>query len=161
MKNIRLSCSAHSFEHSLQISSAWANELPSYYFVVFYIFTTKNHFHSSKLVHDRISKIRNLLPNVPNLIKCGGIAHHNQQHERLNYFLSETIPFNYNFLDFLIFLTLFTRYHFIQRLILRILIFFCMLLDAALTGWFKHWWTLVSICFTSSSCSVSSITRHT
>ena len=63
---------------------------------MFYILTTKPHFHSSKLVQDRISKIRNLLPNVPNLIKFGGIAHHNQQHEKLKYYLSAAIPFKGN-----------------------------------------------------------------
>ena len=60
---------------------------------MFYFFITKHHIHSSKLVQDRISKIRNLLPNVPNLIKFGGIANHNQQHEILKYFSSAEIPF--------------------------------------------------------------------
>ena len=44
-------------------------------------------------MQNRISKIRNLLPNVPNLIKFGGHAQHNQQHERLEYFFSAAIPF--------------------------------------------------------------------
>ena len=58
-------------------------------FAVFYLFTTKHHHHSTKLLQDRISKIRNLLPNAPILIKFGGIAHHNQQQERLKcYFIS-------------------------------------------------------------------------
>ena len=44
-------------------------------------------------MQDRISKIRDLLPNLPNLIKFGEIAHHNQQHERLKYLISSAIPF--------------------------------------------------------------------
>ena len=47
-----------------------------------FFFTTKHHFHSTKLVQDRISKIQKLLPNVPNLIKSG----RNKQHEILKYF---------------------------------------------------------------------------
>ena len=46
------------------------------------------------LVQDRISKIRNLLPNVPNLIKFGEIAHHNQQNETTKYVSSAAIPLN-------------------------------------------------------------------
>ena len=34
-----------------------------------------------------------MLPNVPNLIKFGGIANHNQQNERLKYSSSAVIPF--------------------------------------------------------------------
>ena len=45
-------------------------------------------------MQDRISKIRNLLPNKPNLMKFEWIAHYNQQHERANIFLSEAITFN-------------------------------------------------------------------
>ena len=58
-----------------------------------YIFNTKHHFPSRKLVRGRISKIRNVLPNVPNLMKFGSNAHHNQQHERIQFFLSAAVPF--------------------------------------------------------------------
>ena len=56
-------------------------------------FITKRHFHSTKLVQDRISKIRNLLSDVPNLMKFVVIAHHNQQQGRLKYFLPDVILF--------------------------------------------------------------------
>ena len=49
----------------------------------FGFFTTKQHFHSTKIVRNRISKIRNLFPIVARLMKFGGLAHHNQQHEIL------------------------------------------------------------------------------
>ena len=62
-------------------------------FLVFSFFTTKHHFHSTNLVQDRILKIRNLLPNEPNLIKFGGIAHNYQQHKRQEYFSSAESPF--------------------------------------------------------------------
>ena len=42
-----------------------------------------------------VSKIRNFLPNVPNRKKIGGVAHHNQQHEKQKYFLSAAIPFKF------------------------------------------------------------------
>ena len=48
--------------------------------------------HSTKFVQDTISRIRNLLPNVPNLIQFGGIAHHNHQHQRLKYFHQQQFP---------------------------------------------------------------------
>ena len=38
-------------------------------FLALRYFTTKHHFQSTKLVQDRISKIHNLLPTVPNAIK--------------------------------------------------------------------------------------------
>ena len=63
--------------------SKLANKL--HFFRVLY-FITKHHFHSTKLVQDRISKIHNFLPNVPNLIKLRGIALYNQQHERIKYY---------------------------------------------------------------------------
>ena len=44
-------------------------------------------------MQDRIPKIRNLLPNVPKLIKFGGIAHDIQQHGREQYFSSAAILF--------------------------------------------------------------------
>ena len=52
-------------------------------FLVFYFFSAEDHFHSTKHVQDSITKILNLLPNVPNLMKFGVIAHYNQQQERL------------------------------------------------------------------------------
>ena len=55
----------------------------NYFRVIF--FTTKHLFHSTKLV-EGISKIRDLLPNVPNPLKFGRIAHHIQQHKKLKCF---------------------------------------------------------------------------
>ena len=43
--------------------------------------------HPGVLVRDRISKIRNLLPVEQNLIKFEGVAHDNQLHDILQYFL--------------------------------------------------------------------------
>ena len=57
--------------------------------------TYKHHFHSTKLVQDMISKNRNILHNVPNLIRFGGLAHHKQHNARLKCFLSVAIPFKY------------------------------------------------------------------
>ena len=51
-------------------------------YLAFYIFNTKHH-HSTKLMQNRISKIRNFLPNMLNVMKFEGMANHNQQHERL------------------------------------------------------------------------------
>ena len=63
-----------------KFSSASANFVRSYIFfgVYFYqcYFCYTNH--SRKLVKDRISIIRNLLPIVPNPIKFGGVAHDQQ-----------------------------------------------------------------------------------
>ena len=61
-------------------------------FLKCYIFSPKHHFYSTKLTQDRVSIICNLLPIVPNLIKVGGVAHDNEQHNILKYFLWATIP---------------------------------------------------------------------
>ena len=62
--------------------------------IPFNFFTTEHHFHSTKLLRDRISKIRNLLAIVPNLIKFGGISHHNQPTARKTeiVFISRKFP---------------------------------------------------------------------
>ena len=75
MKNNQVSCAAHHSEQSLPIVSAWENLVTSHNFLLIYFFTANLHFHSTKLVQDRISKIRNFLPNVHNLMKFGGIAY--------------------------------------------------------------------------------------
>ena len=68
MKNNRISYDAHPSEQSLQILSAWTNEATSYNFFVRYFCTTKHHHQFTKLMQDRISKIRNFLRMVPNPI---------------------------------------------------------------------------------------------
>ena len=93
MKQYQASWADHHSELSLTILSAWANYVTTYNFFSVYFFTTKHQFHSTKLAPSRISKIRNLLPNVPYLMKFGSIAHHNQQIERIWYFLSPAILF--------------------------------------------------------------------
>ena len=55
----------------------------SYHYLFIYLFITKHPFHSTKLVQDEISKIRNLLSYVPNVIKFVGVGDYNQQHEKL------------------------------------------------------------------------------
>ena len=61
---------------------------------MFLVFHFLHHFHSKKLVQDRISKFRNLLRIVINPIKFGGIAQDNQQHDTLKYYLWAAVPFN-------------------------------------------------------------------
>ena len=51
------------------------------------------HLYSTKLVGDRISKIRDLLPIVSNPIKLGEVAHDRQRHDILKYILLLAIPF--------------------------------------------------------------------
>ena len=54
------------------------------FFLVFNSFT--NH-HSIKLVRDRISKTHNLLPILYYPIKFRMIAHYNQEHDALEYYI--------------------------------------------------------------------------
>ena len=73
MKNNEESCAARHSEQSLQSLSVRANLVTSYnFFSVLFV----HHLHSTQRVQVRISKSRNLLPNLPNL-KFGVIAHHN------------------------------------------------------------------------------------
>ena len=62
-------------------------------FLVFQFFTTKRHHHSTKLVQDRISRIRNLLPIVPSPIKFWRSCSWQPKPRLIKIFLWAGIPF--------------------------------------------------------------------
>ena len=79
MKTYQIFCPGQPSEQSIRISSAWANWKRSSNFLVSFLDPTK-------LVQDRISKIRYVISIEPNPIKIGGISHGNQQHDILTNF---------------------------------------------------------------------------